>query len=257
MKSPRLLALVSCLCLASCGGPPIETYFFENTYVGELHPVKLLVDGAEIGVLKDLEPVEWRGRLRTPGTPENPQVLSAQWLRPDGWEACEASLLAMSDPAPGQPVSVSLDIPFGREPFIKLYVDNREGPEAALRIGEIQCRVPADRTATIYFLAPRAAASAVVRLNGAEIGSVKRREELLDPKNPDFPHTPASYVVDTSGRRKYRLAVRYYGIGDSPPPITFSRERLHYFGEPEIVDFLEYAPSMDRIGSRTEITQVR
>jgi hypothetical protein len=136
-------------------------------------------------------------------------------------------------------------------------------PAAVVSCGELPMAVPADWKGTLSFPAPTKAASAILRLDGKEVGSFA---PVAKDKKPNWPD--GIWLLDTSGKKTYQGREIVYRPADvvpgdektktrpaePPPPFKLQAKFLHTL--PRWPDhFLELAPQLafTTLGNKLEL----
>jgi hypothetical protein len=172
-----------------------------------------------------------RRAFRDEGTKPDELPEIAIWaLLPDGWSRLATDEVTF-DLVPrglvqprreGEPLivlrhAVIVELSIMDRFFGDLYVDNRGGEATKISIGRWENTIPKDYIGEWWVARPSTKESAVVRLNGLQIGSLWRLAN-----GPEW----ESVFIDTSGRRLYELREYYYGS----PVLGENRKQLHRFG---------------------------
>jgi hypothetical protein len=169
-------------------------------------------------------------------------------LTPDGWTNEYAKI---------EPGSFSGDCccritltPF-EPPWYDFFVDNLRRPAAVVACGELPMSVPPDWKGRLSCPAPTKPGSALVRLDGKEIGTLPY---VAKDKRPNLPD--GVWLLDATGQKTYQCREVVYRIADvpdkgkappvdaaEPKPLKLQAKFLHRL--PRLPDhFLEFAPQL-------------
>lgn len=136
--------------------------------------------------------------------------LAAEYLGPDGWTHAKLRVEGTGDDRFLEVGEILL------KERIDLYFDNREGADAEVSFGQCVLRIPSGTTGApggmwISIPAPTTEAGSLVRLDGREVGRIVTAGRLAARADAHY-----SYLVDLSGRRRYRKTLWNYGDSSAP-----------------------------------------
>lgn len=263
-----LLAVFCPSIFNACANPTVPVVFSVKVYGASLSDraiagnPKFFADGREISEVgagsdsdtsfdSDFFSFEVAGQFggRSPGV-RIPQ-LTAKIFLPCGWRDLDLTVTAVPTPEEVQTslkseskpqVKAQLKYPHVR--WIDFQIDNRGGGPTQLALGELTRQIKAGMPQQVTAVAPDCPSGASLRLNDREIGTVPWQSTTPNE------NLPRHFLIDTSGKRCYRLSGVNYVRENALPsvgspyqrnPVLLSGKHL-YVLEIDIKYFLEKAP---------------
>jgi hypothetical protein len=157
-------------------------------------PQKLLVDGREVYSYDSYKLVDSkRIQLQEVVDPSRVKLLA---LTPEGWidrSSCIGAGTYNNDCCCSAGIGEF-------EPVMDLYVDNRNHPATVISCGELPIPIVADCKGKWTLAPPKTAASAVLRLDGKEVGTIWPQDNQPTDAKGNF---KGIWLVDTTGQRSY------------------------------------------------------
>ena len=195
-------------------GPPMPAGIAAGSFPFLLRPtfgsdaaLRILADGSVVAEF--LAGSRRLNEIAVASNSEDGPALTAKILLPCGWRETPVFENSRFMPRVGadgkfaEPGGVSFAIPGGyaRNYFI---VDNRRGPEATLKLGEVTRPIPADSKEVFLVPAPDCESATDLELHGRTIAKLP---VVAEEKSAEG----AYYMLDPTGRRCYQFRTVQYG----------------------------------------------
>jgi hypothetical protein len=256
-----LLAFASPCLLVGCNNKP-ELRPALRAGISPRVPLKIMVDGQEVARDDPYgQPPKFLPNEIAIDKVVDCIEVQVYILTPDGWTNEYSKI---------EPGALSGDCccwvrlaPFDPQ-WYDFFVDNLKRPASVVECGELPMSVSADWKGKLSFPAPTKAASAMVRLDGKEIGALPPVAKDKQPNSSE-----GAWLLDTSGQKTYQcrdIVYRYAGAPNEdkgPPPVDPAEPmptKLHakiLHALPRLPDyFLEFAPQLAFVtkGTKLEVT---
>jgi len=250
-----------CGCRSEPKAIPVRTRVSVGKVLANEIPIRFYANGREIKeVHVDETPGAEAWIFEADGSAQGaiytqPSVV-AQVLTPCGWRevALQPATIMVREYSPTVPEEhAEYYYPSSyTEQVFWFWVDNRDGDEAEVRLGQAAYRLPAHKATQIMSYLPVCPEGGVVRFDGQEMGSVSR--EQLASRGPAQP----TLFIDPTGKRCYNHRNVHYQAEELGPftqakPTRLSGQRLYVLPD-RVTYMLEAAPSQE-MSTSDELTK--
>jgi hypothetical protein len=254
MRRPRLAAL-AVLALAACSRPVEVPLSVTLPLAGTKY--EIAVDGVQVASRFNpstptlMASMEFSASGTLKGDAFTPPKLTLKVLRGCGWRefpiewsykpSAEAIRQSLSE---RRPLISTVYMPTIPGALVSLWVDNRKGPEGALKLGPIRLAIPAGKATSRDVDA--CDAPIPVEYDGAGVGEI--------PAVSSAPAAMQTVVIEPTGRRCYMQYDVWYGPesigGGRTKPVLVSGAKLHDF--PKLITYMFENPPTERLALQGE-----